>query len=79
MSRVRLMTCKVLRCMGVDRRIASEGMARVIAAYQPDIVALQQRDVGRRRSRRTDQAAEYLRGEIDDEGIVFALDDRMPQ
>jgi endonuclease/exonuclease/phosphatase family metal-dependent hydrolase len=56
MDRLRVMTYNVHRCLGVDSRISPERIARVIAQQQPDIVALQEIDVGRARSGFVDQA-----------------------
>ncbi|MDB6167403.1 MAG: Endonuclease/exonuclease/phosphatase [Verrucomicrobia bacterium] len=52
----RLMTYNVHGCSGMDGRVSPRRIARVIAAQQPDIVALQEMDLGRRRSRAEDQA-----------------------
>jgi endonuclease/exonuclease/phosphatase family metal-dependent hydrolase len=53
---LRLMTYNVHRCVGTDRRLDIERVAEVIAAEAPDVVALQELDVGRLRTRREDQA-----------------------
>jgi len=53
---LRLMTYNVHRCVGTDRRLDIERVAEVIAAETPDVVALQELDVGRVRTRREDQA-----------------------
>jgi len=50
------MTYNVHRCVGVDRQLDVERVAAVIAASRPDIVALQELDVGRARTRHVDQA-----------------------
>ena len=55
---VRLMTYNVHGCVGVDRRLDVGRIAAVIAQNRPDIVALQELDVGRARSGRVDQAHE---------------------
>ncbi len=52
----RLLTYNVRRCVGVDGRLSPERVAAVIAECQPDIVALQELDVGRARTGRVDQA-----------------------
>jgi len=52
----RLLTYNVHRCLGVDRRLDVARIAAVIAEHQPDIVCLQELDVGRARSNHTDQA-----------------------
>lgn len=54
---LRLMTYNVHSCGGMDGRISPRRIARVIAHEQPDIVALQELDLGHRRSRAEDQAA----------------------
>lgn len=61
---IRLMTYNVHRCVGVDRKLDIERVADVISACRPDVVALQELDVGRARTRGVDQAhrlAELLR------------------
>ena len=50
------MTYNVHRCVGVDRDLTVERVAAVIADARPDIVALQELDVGRMRTRGVDQA-----------------------
>ncbi|WP_201830154.1 endonuclease/exonuclease/phosphatase family protein [Microvirga zambiensis] len=52
----RILTYNVHRCLGTDGRISPERIADVIAAYEPDVVALQELDVGRLRSGGIDQA-----------------------
>ncbi len=54
--KLRLMTYNVHRCVGVDRRLDVERVAAVIADARPDIVALQELDVGRMRTLHVDQA-----------------------
>ncbi|MGR4862206.1 endonuclease/exonuclease/phosphatase family protein [Caulobacter sp. LARHSG274] len=54
--KLRLMTYNVHRCVGTDRRLDVERVAEVIAAEEPDVVALQELDVGRARTRGVDQA-----------------------
>ncbi|MEX2381731.1 MAG: endonuclease/exonuclease/phosphatase family protein, partial [Opitutales bacterium] len=53
---LRILTYNIHSCIGMDGRISPERIARVIAQHQPDIVALQEVDVGRRRTHRIDQA-----------------------
>jgi endonuclease/exonuclease/phosphatase family metal-dependent hydrolase len=53
---VRILTYNVHRCVGVDRRLDVARVAEVIAAQSPDIVALQELDVGRARTGGVDQA-----------------------
>lgn len=50
------MTYNVHRCVGVDRRLDVERIAGVIAEHEPDIVCLQELDVGRARTGGVDQA-----------------------
>ena len=53
---LRLMTWNVHRCVGTDRKLDVARVAEVIAACRPDIVALQELDVGRHRTGGVDQA-----------------------
>ncbi|HEY2707188.1 MAG TPA: endonuclease/exonuclease/phosphatase family protein [Caulobacteraceae bacterium] len=53
---VRILTYNVHRCVGTDRRLDVARVAQVIAAQAPDIVALQELDVGRARTGGVDQA-----------------------
>lgn len=53
---LRVLSYNVHRCVGTDRHLSPERVAAVIAACQPDIVALQELDVGRKRSGNIDQA-----------------------
>ncbi|MEN8108247.1 MAG: endonuclease/exonuclease/phosphatase family protein [Pseudomonadota bacterium] len=60
---LRVMTYNVHSCIGMDGKLAPERIARVIARYAPDVVALQELDVGRVRTEGMDQAhliARYL-------------------
>ncbi|MDP1630906.1 MAG: endonuclease/exonuclease/phosphatase family protein [Caulobacter sp.] len=90
--KVRLMTYNVHRCVGGDRKLDVERVAEVIEACQVDIVALQELDVGRRRTNGVDQAhrlAELLRmrshfhpamhveGERYGDAILTALPERL--
>src|SRR5690606_12540823 len=52
----RLLTYNVHRCVGVDRRLDVGRIAAVIAEHEPDIVCLQELDVGRARTGMVDQA-----------------------
>jgi len=57
------MTYNVHSCVGVDGKLATERIARVIARANPDVVALQELDAGRARTGGEDQAkriAHYL-------------------
>lgn len=55
-GRLRVMTYNVHGCVGMDGRLSPERVARVIARYAPHVVALQELDSGRKRSRFDDQA-----------------------
>jgi len=57
----RILTYNVHRCVGVDRRLDVGRVAAVIAEFRPDIVALQELDVGRARTGGVDQAREIAR------------------
>lgn len=52
---LRVMTYNVHSCVGFDGKISPERIARVIGRYEPDIVALQELDLNRPRTRRMDQ------------------------
>lgn len=54
----RILTYNVHRCVGADRRLDVGRIADVIASLKPDIVALQELDVGRLRTNHVDQAHE---------------------
>jgi endonuclease/exonuclease/phosphatase family metal-dependent hydrolase len=57
----RIVTYNVHRCVGNDRRLDVARVAAVLAQLSPDIVALQELDVGRRRTGHVDQAHEIAR------------------
>jgi endonuclease/exonuclease/phosphatase family metal-dependent hydrolase len=57
----RILTYNVHRCVGADRRLDVGRVAEVIARLEPDIVALQELDVGRLRTNGVDQAHEIAR------------------
>ncbi|WP_414474147.1 endonuclease/exonuclease/phosphatase family protein [Microvirga sp. M2] len=52
----RILTYNVHRCLGTDGRLSPGRIADVIAAYEPDVVALQELDVRRARTGGVDQA-----------------------
>ena len=54
-THLRVMTYNVHGCLGMDGKISPHRIAQVIARYSPDIVALQEVDVQRLRSRQEDQ------------------------
>ncbi|MCE5231399.1 endonuclease/exonuclease/phosphatase family protein [bacterium] len=53
---LRVMTYNIHSCIGMDGKIAPERVARILGQFQPDVVALQEVDVGRRRTGFIDQA-----------------------
>ncbi|NQU43051.1 endonuclease/exonuclease/phosphatase family protein [bacterium] len=60
---IRVLTYNVHTCIGMDGRLSPHRIARVIARYDPDVVALQELDVHRARTLGHDQAeiiARYL-------------------
>jgi endonuclease/exonuclease/phosphatase family metal-dependent hydrolase len=57
----RIVTYNVHRCVGNDRRLDVARIAEVLARLEPDIVALQELDVGRARTNHVDQASEIAR------------------
>lgn len=58
----RLMTYNVHRCVGTDRRLDVARIVGVIAEHDPDIVCLQELDVGRMRTGNVDQAQAIASG-----------------
>jgi len=54
----RIVTYNVHRCVGNDRQLDVARVAEVLARLEPDIVALQELDVGRARTNHVDQANE---------------------
>jgi endonuclease/exonuclease/phosphatase family metal-dependent hydrolase len=66
-SALRILTYNVHSCRCMDGKLSPHRIARVIAQYQPDIVALQELDVGKSRTEFIDQAhaiSEYLEMEF---------------
>ncbi len=61
LTTIRVMTYNVHGCVGMDGRLSPARIARVIAQANVDVVALQEIDVRRKRSRFTDQAHEIAR------------------
>lgn len=53
---LRVMSYNVHSCRGMDGRISCERIAEVIARFEPDVVCLQELDVGRKRSDGRNQA-----------------------
>jgi endonuclease/exonuclease/phosphatase family metal-dependent hydrolase len=58
---VRIVTYNVHSCVGMDGRLSAARIARVLAQCEADVVALQELDVRRARSRHRDQAHEIAR------------------
>lgn len=56
-AHLRLMTYNTHGCGGMDGRVSPRRVARVLRGQMPDVIALQELDLGRRRSRAEDQAA----------------------
>ena len=52
----RILTYNVRHCLGIDGQLSPARIANVIAACQPDVVALQELDVNRARTGGVDQA-----------------------
>src|SRR3972149_1801042 len=64
---LRVMTYNVHSCTGSDGRISTYRVADVIAAFEPDVVAIQELDSGRARTNHEHQAAEiakHLNGDL---------------
>lgn len=59
--RLRIMSYNIHRAIGVDRLFRPERIARIINHHQPDLVLLQEVDVGVPRSRKLDLAEELAR------------------
>lgn len=55
-GRLRVMTYNIHSCIGLDGRALPRRIARVIAGQHPDVVCLQEVDVGHKRSHGIDQA-----------------------
>ncbi len=58
---LRVMTYNVHRCIGTDGKVSPERIARIIARHEPDIIALQELDVGQQRTHGIDQAERIAR------------------
>ncbi len=54
--RLKILSYNVHSCIGTDKRLDPARIADVIAGLEPDIIGLQELDVGRRRSGSIDQA-----------------------
>ena len=58
----RILTYNVHRCVGTDKKLDVQRIVDVIASFEPDIVALQELDVGRARTGGVDQAHQIAQG-----------------
>lgn len=58
---IRILSYNVHSCVGTDRKLDVGRVADMIATLEPDIIGLQELDVGRRRSGGVDQAEEIAR------------------
>lgn len=58
----RLLTYNVHRCVGTDKQLDVARIVAVIAEHEPDIVCLQELDVGRARTGKVDQAERIAEG-----------------
>jgi endonuclease/exonuclease/phosphatase family metal-dependent hydrolase len=75
-SAFRVMTYNVHSCIGLDGRVQPERVLRVIRAARADVIALQEVDANRHRSRRADQAR-FLADALEMSHHYFAvLEDR---
>jgi endonuclease/exonuclease/phosphatase family metal-dependent hydrolase len=66
-SALRILTYNVHSCRCMDGRLSPRRIAKVIAQYQPDVVALQELDAGKSRTQFIDQAhaiSQYLKMEF---------------
>jgi endonuclease/exonuclease/phosphatase family metal-dependent hydrolase len=70
--RLTVMTYNAHSCIGTDGKVRPRRIARLIASFQPDIVAMQELDVRRRRTGRIDQAA-LIAGELNMEHVFLPL------
>lgn len=71
MSLIRVMTYNVRRCTGLDGRVSPQRIAEIISANKPDLVALQEVDVHRKRTHGIDQP-ELLAELTGMESVFFA-------
>src|SRR5439155_13605060 len=58
---LRIMTYNVHSCVGLDGKLAPTRIARIIRSFDPDIVALQEMDLKRARSKGEDQPGRLAR------------------
>lgn len=60
-TQLRVVTYNVHYCKGLDGRFAPDRIARILRDLDPDVIALQEIDVGRPRSRGDDQLAYFAK------------------
>lgn len=70
--RLTVMTYNAHSCIGTDGKVRPRRIARLIARFQPDIVAMQELDVRRRRTGGIDQVA-LIAGELNMEHVFLPL------
>lgn len=76
---LRILTYNVHSCLGMDGKLTPHRIAKVIAQFQPDIVALQELDVGRSRTQHVDQAhiiSEFLQMEFHFHPVIHVEEER---
>lgn len=73
--RLRVLTYNIHSCVGLDGKLAPSRIARIIRSFNPDIVALQEVDFKRSRSRGEDQITR-LAGELGMQGAFCCTTDR---
>ncbi len=61
MRRLRMMTYNIRRGRGIDWKVDLGRIADVIQSYAPDVVTLQEVDIGRKRTGRIDQPSELAK------------------
>ncbi len=76
---VRIVTYNVRRCLGVDGQLSPQRIGEVLAAFEPDIVALQELDIRRPRTRSVDQAqaiADHLSMSLHFHPVLHVMEER---
>lgn len=76
---LRVLTYNVHSCLCMDGKLDPHRIAKVIAQYKPDIVALQELDVGRLRTKYTDQAhiiSKFLQMEFHFHPVIHVQEER---
>ncbi len=76
---VRVVTYNVRRCLGVDGQLSPQRIGEVLAAFEPDIVAMQELDIRRPRTRGVDQAqaiADHLSMSLHFHPVLHVMEER---